>query len=99
MSLPVKALALSAGIAVASAFSLATPAAADGLPLRQPSRLYYLPPQNAPGDTSLYDIFRDGRYNSSAYLSAHPLSDAPTVPYWAPLYYQPPQPTYSPPYP
>lgn len=66
--------------AAALATALASAASADspgpGQTARNSSRLYYYQPANPiAGDTSLYDLFRGGRYDTSTYLRAHPLPD------------------------
>ena len=68
-------LALAAAALSTASASVAN-ADGPGLTTRNSTRLYYYQPVGpAAGDTSLYNLFRGGRYDTSAYLRAHPLPD------------------------
>ena len=72
--------ALLAFAATALAAAIAPAASADGIgqnqTTRHSQRLYHYQPANpGAGDTSLGDLFRDGRYDTSTYLFRHPLPD------------------------
>ena len=74
-------LALSFALAsVVGIFGVVASAAATGAGPRAPdhysTQLHYRSPQSAgTGDTSLYHIFRDGRYDTPACFMEHPLPE------------------------